>query len=193
MNKNTLEAYNISVYRRGELCDHCQNNKKLPQYYIQTPSYYRNKVGGDYFFCSSDCMGKFENEKVCKHCHYYGNKEDLQQPTGENFKLCTNYPGDRSCYEKYMQKKFPELVTQCAFCRTYDDLNFQRTLGEKTHKCCENCLNIYKSIVLDNLEENGWNICVFCNVSAHGYKRVNGRVMCGHCVDVYKIFVGLEN
>jgi hypothetical protein len=88
-------------------CDYCKRNEKKYEYSSQTLTYYRNKASSNHYFCSDKCKNAFNNEKRCKHCGYHS---DLVQPLGETFVLCTNYPFDKSCYQKYMREKINMVI-----------------------------------------------------------------------------------
>ena len=169
-------------------------NKKLKQYYIQTPSYYRNKASGHYFFCSSECHENFENEKVCKRCHYMGGS-NLIKPEGQNFVLCIDYPGDISCYDNFTKT--------CSFCLNNqnnidddededEDIVIWNSHNEIDYNCCTRCFQIYKHIVLkiDEFEHN-YNeddkLCEFCYDS--DTMDINKHHVCKKCFEIYKFFV----
>jgi hypothetical protein len=91
--KQNIFRFSVQAH---ELCDCCKLNKKDIQFYLQTPSYYRCKPSGHYYFCNQECMDKYKNAKTCFSCHYQG---DLQELNGKMY--CTNYPGqDMTCYQK---------------------------------------------------------------------------------------------
>ena len=173
--------------KKKETCDYCNTESKLPQYYIQTPSYYRNKSSGHYFFCSSECRDKFENEKICKHCHYQD--RELKKPEGTTFMLCTSHPGGyrESCYIKHIGEK-------CSFCwkeTDIDKLNLRYSVDDKlNYYSCDDCFSIYKNIVLkdnDDFAQPSDNDCIFCYTDTNDC--VNSYYLCEDCLKVYKIFV----
>ena len=189
LDKWYIDMCNYSI-KRKETCDYCDSNTKLPQYYIQTPSYYRNKASGHYFFCSEECKNKFENEKICKHCHYKDSSN--KKPEGESFLLCTSHPcGEReACYYKYVSDK-------CSFCwnenSTTDKLNLRCSINNVNYYSCDDCFSIYKNVVLkdnDDLVLND-NCCIFCYSDTEDC--VNDYYICEDCLKVYKIFVFGKN
>lgn len=173
--------------KRKPTCDYCDTIPKLPQHYIQTPSYYRNEASGDYFFCSSECSSKFENEKICKHCHYRDSA--LKKPEGRTFMLCTSHPcGDsESCYNKY-------IGTKCSFCWDETDLEkltFRCSVNKLNYYSCNDCFAKYKNIVLkdDEIEQPNDADCIFCYNKTDDGGCVNGYYLCEPCIKTYKIFV----
>ena len=177
----TMCDYSI---KKKETCDYCNTNNKLPDFYIQTPSYYRNKSSGHFFFCSNDCKTKYKNEKVCKYCGY---DQDLKKPEGENFMLCTDYAFQESCYDKYIRENSPP-ESHCSFCNRFIDK--EKLYCKKD--ICSDCFEVYKNIVLLNECENHNNDCVFCEKSNCNHIFVNGYSLCNECFCVYKNLV-LEN
>ena len=184
LDKWLIDMCNYSIIRK-ETCDYCNANTKLPQYNIQTPSYYRNKSSWHYFFCSSECKDNFENEKVCKHCHYRDDG-NLMRPEGTTFMLCTSHPGGfrESCYAKHIGEK-------CSFCWNFDadKLKIWCSIDKLNYYYCDDCFSIYKNIVLKNIDDLvlNDNQCVFCYTATDDC--INGSYLCEECLKVYKIFV----
>ncbi len=50
--ENLLRIFNSNVIEYGDKCHYCKTLNKLPEYNAFSMSYYRNKNGCDYFFCS---------------------------------------------------------------------------------------------------------------------------------------------
>ena len=188
------EIINLCEYSKQnkETCDYCNSNSKFPQYHAQSMSWYRNKVGGDYFFCSLECRDKFKNEKICAHCHYMDDK--LKKPKYGNFVLCTSHSYDTPCYDKFI------IQDVCSFCLTHKsecegEIIFWDTIEKTDYYCCERCLLVYKNIVLkldsDDSDDSDLSGCAFC----HGEKKysINGYDICANCIEIYKIFVFGDN
>ena len=172
-----------SIKKRKIECDYCNQNEKKSEYHSQTLTYYRNKASDNYYFCSNDCKNRFNNEKKCNNCNFHS---DLMQPPGETFVLCTNYPFEKSCYEKYMFNKYG----QCSFCKQQpqNELKINETT---TINYCNKCCEIYKNIVLTldyEIEQTLNDIdnnCVFCNQD--NVKNIKGFTICDECVNNYKL------
>jgi hypothetical protein len=176
-------------------CDYCKQNEKKYEYNSQTLTYYRNKVSSNYYFCSANCKDAFKNEKRCNDCGYHS---DLVQPSGETFVLCTDYPYDKSCYQKYMREKNKYGNSNyCAFCERNLEVKGKLIVNDKiTIHYCEECLEIYRNIVLTldyepretSNSSDQCGECVFCTGESD-CKNIHGSILCDKCVDIYKLMV----
>lgn len=96
-------------------CDLCKINECKTNFYVQTPSYYRNKSSGHYYFCDLDCMNEFKKKYTCEYCGYdsglkYNEEDDLMY-------CCDNPSNIMSCYEFRIGKYF------CDWCLMNKDTN----------------------------------------------------------------------
>lgn len=84
-------------------CHSCQNSIFNENYHSFYSSYYRNKSTRVYF-CSEQCLNKFNVTKKCKFCNY---SSDLIN-TDSGFMVCTsNEYWIYSCAQKYdLRKKY---------------------------------------------------------------------------------------
>lgn len=186
---------------KSELCDYCNVKNADVAFYVQTPSYYRNKASGDYFMCSQECHQKFRLEKRCNRCGY---ADDLIL-TDKGYSLCTNYPHDVSCYNK----EYPPIVEQveqinqvehvCNFCRKLVNIWTSRKIDDKeTLYTCDACDKIYENIVLWNIDEITYR-CIFCDYEDrrnvyHEIKRCGSDIkMCDRCYVNYNKLTGYNN
>ena len=127
---------------RNPLCDQCNTNQKLPAFYLQTPSYYRNKSSGHYFFCSQECMNNYTKSKVCYLCHY---QQSLVEHT-DGFMYCTDNPNRiMSCYDRVVGNY------NCDYCKksknVYEDICYilRPPNGDDRTFMCEECFAPYKN------------------------------------------------
>jgi hypothetical protein len=149
--------------QKTELCDYCNVENAVVDFYVQTPSYYRNKADGHYFMCSNECKTKFNNERTCNGCGY-GYK---LQMTDKGYSLCTDYAHDYSCYEKeVLFKRYSNGTSQCSFCETIEKDYKNVDIDENNHlNVCNKCWDTYKNIVLWEEEFVDGVKCCFCFTS----------------------------
>jgi hypothetical protein len=194
--KDSLFQYR---YEENSFCDECGIEKKLKDFYLQTPSYYRNKASGHYYFCTETCRNKFESTKVCKRCHY---SSDLK-PIGE-FMYCDNYPGEYlSCYEKVLGNftcDFCDLPKNAysngAYILRSDDF-------ENYHKpMCGDCLDPYRSSLFEifdwetartiKKDKNNWIMLSEDNTEKLKSMIEGPKFICNKCNKILSIKKGIN-
>jgi hypothetical protein len=131
----------------NELCDECNQNKKDINFYLQSVSYYRNKAGSHYYFCSKECKDKYENTKMCKYCHY---NQDLKELNGCMY--CTDNPNeDMSCYQREVGDYGCDYCHETRNC--YENTCYKICSPEwESTWMCGICYEPYKNIVYDKYD-----------------------------------------
>lgn len=113
---------------------------------LDIPCFYRNETKKEYFFCSDDCLEKFRIKNCCYICNYDCNLLDAISRDGFMIKLCNLYPGNYSCYQKYLQ--VPEqdfFLTECVSCLKKSENNIY-SFGQYRCKLCSNKKNLFDAI-----------------------------------------------
>ena len=158
--------------KKSTLCDYCKEKDAIVDYYVQTPSYYRNQSSGHYFMCSQECYDNFCRHNRCRKCGYDGELIFIPE---QNYSLCTSYPCDVSCYDKEVKyKQFcSDNTAICSFCeikteppQKYRSANYEvKQINEDILlNICNRCNKIYEGIVTwdyDKLYPIEY-CCVFC-------------------------------
>jgi len=175
--------YSFSINKK---CHYCKTLDKLPEYQSWSITYYRNSTSDNYFFCSESCKTLFENKRRCKRCCY---ARDLIQPEGEDFVLCTNYPCELSCYEKYLREKHPELV--CSFCDSTKESPLP-CRGKIYY--CDDCFHKIEQLKGTCDKET---VCFICDRESSDddlsdLTVVNDKTICLTCLKKYRKFISIE-
>lgn len=132
----------------------CDNNIKMP-HILYIPDFFRSYQKHRFDFCSEKCAELFKNENCCHICCYDKNLRNYVDKNGNVFKLCTVYPGNFSCYDKYLkyeeENKIDFSETMCSFCKNYSTNNLP-WFGVHRCKLCFNkitfidfCKHCYKN------------------------------------------------
>ena len=187
----------MSKLHKSSLCDYCKEKDSIVDYYVQTPSYYRNKSSRHCFMCSQECYNNFCKYNTCNRCGY---AENLIFIPEENYSLCTNYPFNISCYDKLIKlNHFDDETAICSFCKIRAEFDWKEIDDDISVNICHNCDEIYKEIVLWSYQYNSsdfHNCCVFCkttDLNMHKINRYNEDytiIMCESCHTNYKYLVG---
>lgn len=126
-----------------------------------------------------------------RDCGYHS---DLKQPLGESFVLCTDYPYEKSCYQKYMSEKCG-IKMDCDFCGGYTETKLEISETESLFYC-NDCYEKIKTITfaLDSKSKKLDNECVLCHREEYShrdehFKNIHGFTVCNECVDKYKLFI----
>jgi hypothetical protein len=192
--------------KKSTLCDYCKEKDAIVDYYLQTPSYYRNCSSGHYFMCSQECYDNYRIHKTCHKCRY---GEDLIFIPEQNYSLCDNYPCDISCYDKEVKyKQFcSDNTAICSFCeiRTdppdkYRSANYKvkRIDEDILLNVCNRCNKIYEDIVMWDYDKLYpiEHCCIFCKTtdgidSMHTIERYDETCifLCDKCHTNYKYLI----
>lgn len=125
-------------------CSLCKINKYNTTFYVQTPSYYRNKASNHYYFCNLNCMNEFKKMHTCEYCGY---DSGLTYYDDDGLMYCNDHPGNiMSCYEFRVGKYF------CDYCSTDKNANLCKCYivdindDDGSYEfICEDCFSPYKN------------------------------------------------
>jgi len=168
-----MDFFSKSLYfkydwKRYNECEYCNENEKNQEFYHKIPRSDRNKQLIYYFFCSQTCTDNYINQKICKNCNF---NENLIQVTDENndtYMLCTSYPKNKSCYEKYIEKQ--NIFPDCSFCLKRASNTKRIEINDTEYNHCNSCKKIYMNIVLG---KNNYDHVIIKDIT---YIKENNRI-----------------
>ena len=182
-----LRLFSSDIYFKGDNCHYCKTSKKSIEYRAGAQTAYsRSHSTNYYFFCSESCKTIYKNKFICRKCGY---DEDLIQPEGEEFVLCTDYPYELSCYEKYLREKHPELV--CSFC---DSTKESPLPCRGKFYYCHDCFHKIEQLKGTIDKES---VCFICDRESSDddlsdLTVVNDKTICLTCLEKYRKFILIE-
>lgn len=203
MSSNYVSRWQKDIFSyqktKNPLCDSCKKNMALPDFYVQTLSYYRNKSSSHYFLCSKECETNCNAKMKCRGCGY---GEDLVFIENKNYSLCTNYPYAKSCYEKKIKyNQYIDGTALCSFlCHAKENPKqyIEKQIDEDIIlNVCLDCNQIYEKIVLWKKQKTNLTTdenCIFCHKNVDEpifitrYEMAD-IVFCENCYSCYKQLV----
>jgi hypothetical protein len=164
--EHLLRLFENNKLKNSGLCAYCNINESNINFYVQTPSYYRNKASKHYFLCSEKCKTNCIKEKTCKKCGY-----GCDLILMDDYSLCTDYPNDTSCYEKEISNK---IKVECCFCLKTKNINYENKIKINTlveMNVCDECMKVFDNIENVNKSYIG---CVFgCETNIENLNHIN--------------------
>jgi len=168
--------FRSDIHFKGDKCHYCKTSKKLIEFRAWAQdAYYRNLCTINYFFCSESCKTIYEKKFKCRKCGY---NQDLIQPDGEDFMLCTDYPYELSCYEKYLREKHPELI--CSFC---DSIKESPLHCKDEIYYCDDCFDKIEQLK-ETIDKE--SVCFICDSDSRDLTVINDKPICLSCLEKYR-------